>query len=179
MHMTKPKPAVSYDLYKLYLQVKRKYHYTRRSPMLETLAGLFAQDDDLAKKAYEELKKGKFDKDSEAGEDIKFDLVRNQAVSYCPSRYANKAIQNVQNGFGSFRADLEEICALEVCSKTDINDFVESAISLALILQKRTLQIPYMSYWGLEKPKFWLGITSPGLGEFVYAWAKLMLKATD
>jgi hypothetical protein len=61
-------------------------------------------------------------------------------------------------------------------NKTDINDFVASAINLTLILQKRTLQSPYMSYWGLEKPKFWLGITSPGLGEFVYAWAKLMLK---
>jgi hypothetical protein len=87
--------------------------------MLEKLAKLFAQDDDLAKKAYEELKKGKFDKDSEAGEDIKFDLVCNQAVSYCPSRYANKAIQNIQNGFESFRTDLEEICALEVCSRAD------------------------------------------------------------
>jgi len=72
----------------------------------------------------------------------------------------------------------EETAALarQKYNKTDINDFVASAISFALILQKRTLQIPYMSYWGLEKPKFWLGLTSPGLGEFVYAWAKLMLE---
>ena len=61
-------------------------------------------------------------------------------------------------------------------NKQDINEFVASAINLALILQKRTLQIPYMSYWGLEKPKFFLGVVSPGLGEFVYAWAKLMLE---
>jgi hypothetical protein len=33
-----------------------------------------------------------------------------------------------------------------------------------------------MSYWGLEKPKFFLGVVSPGLSEFVYVWAKLMLK---
>jgi hypothetical protein len=72
----------------------------------------------------------------------------------------------------------EETAALarQKYSKSDINDFVESAISFALILQKRTLQIPYMSYWGLEKPKFWLGITSPGLDEFIFAWAKLMLR---
>lgn len=87
--------------------------------MLEKLADLFSQDDILAKKAYDELKRGVFDKDSEAGEDIKFDLVRNQAVSYCPSRYANKALQNVQNGFESFRADLEEICASDACSRAD------------------------------------------------------------
>jgi hypothetical protein len=72
----------------------------------------------------------------------------------------------------------EEIASLtrQRYSKRDINYFTESVINLALILQKKTLQIPYMSYWGLEKPKFWLGITSPGLSEFVYAWAKLMLR---
>ncbi len=117
--MTKPKPAVSYDLYKLYLQVKLKYHYTRKSPMLEKLAELFAQDDNLAKKAYEELTKGKFDRDSEAGSEIKFDMVRDKVVSSCPSRYANISIKNVQDKFWSFRDDLEEICSLEVCSRTD------------------------------------------------------------
>ena len=62
-------------------------------------------------------------------------------------------------------------------NKQDINAFVTSAINIAAVIKKKTLQIPYMSYWGLEKPKFWLGLTSPGLDEFVYAWAKLMLKA--
>jgi hypothetical protein len=88
--------------------------------MLEKLAELFSQDDILAKKAYDELKRGKFDRDSEAGSEIKYNMVsKHQASNYCPSRYVNKAIKNVQNGFESFRADLEEICALKVCSKTD------------------------------------------------------------
>jgi hypothetical protein len=60
-------------------------------------------------------------------------------------------------------------------NKTDINAFVESAINIVAIIKKRTLQIPYLSYWGLEKPKFFLGITTEGLDEFIYAWAKLML----
>ncbi|MEM2874392.1 MAG: hypothetical protein QW063_03045 [Candidatus Nanoarchaeia archaeon] len=73
----------------------------------------------------------------------------------------------------------EETAALarQRYSKTDINAFIESVINFAQIIKKRTLQIPYMSYWGLEKPKFFLGITSPGLDEFIYAWAKLTLKA--
>ncbi len=72
----------------------------------------------------------------------------------------------------------EETAALarQKYSKRDINYFVESVINITTVIKKKTLQIPYMSYWGLEKPKFWLGITSPGLSEFVYAWAKLMLK---
>ena len=71
----------------------------------------------------------------------------------------------------------EETAALarQKYSKTDINAFVESAVNIASIIKKRTLQIPYLSYWGLEKPKFFLGITTDGLDEFIYAWAKLML----
>ena len=88
--------------------------------MLEKLAELFSQDDILAKKAYDELTKGKFDRDSEAGSEIKYNMVsKHQASNYCPSRYVNKAIKTVQNGFESFRADLEEICASEACSRAD------------------------------------------------------------
>ena len=71
----------------------------------------------------------------------------------------------------------EETAALarQKYSKTDINAFVESAINIVAVIKKRTLQIPYLSYWGLEKPKFFLGLTTEGLDEFIYAWAKLML----
>ena len=71
----------------------------------------------------------------------------------------------------------EETAALarQKYSKTDINAFVESAINIVAVIKKRTLQIPYLSYWGLEKPKFFLGLTTDGLDEFIYAWAKLML----
>ena len=73
----------------------------------------------------------------------------------------------------------EEVAALarQRASKRDINYFVESAINFAQIIKKRTMQIPYQSYWGLEKPKFYLGITAKGLDEFVFAWARLILKA--
>jgi hypothetical protein len=71
----------------------------------------------------------------------------------------------------------EETAALmrQSYNKTDINAFVESVINIASVIKKRTLQIPYMSYWGVEKPKFFLGLTTEGLDEFVYAWARSML----
>jgi hypothetical protein len=73
----------------------------------------------------------------------------------------------------------EETAALarQSYSKRDIDAFVSSAVNIAAVIKKRTLQIPYASYWGLEKPKFFLGLTTEGLDEFVYAWAKAMLKA--
>jgi hypothetical protein len=72
----------------------------------------------------------------------------------------------------------EEVAALmrQSYSKRDIDAFVSSAVNIASVIKKRTLQIPYMSYWGLEKPKFFLGLTTEGLDEFVYAWARTMLK---
>lgn len=73
----------------------------------------------------------------------------------------------------------EEAAALarQRFNKTDINSFVESAINIAAIIKKKTFQIPFADAWGLQKPKFFLGVTSPGLDEFIFAWAKLMLKA--
>ena len=122
--MTEPKPAVSYEMYKFYLKVRLKYRYTRESPILETLAELFKQDDDLAKKAYTELKSGRFDKNSAAGSEIKYSMVRDHKSSnYCPGRYVNVALQNVQHKFKFFRADLEEICAPGNCSRTDRRSF--------------------------------------------------------
>ena len=61
-------------------------------------------------------------------------------------------------------------------NKADINEFVKATINLAQIVRKRTLHIPFMSHWGLEKPKFWLGINSPGLAELIYAWARVTLR---
>jgi|GEM_PF-5951959 len=61
-------------------------------------------------------------------------------------------------------------------NKSDINEFVKATINLSQIIRKRTLHIPFMSHWGLEKPKFWLGLSSPGLAEFIYAWARVMLR---
>jgi len=61
-------------------------------------------------------------------------------------------------------------------SKKDINSFVNMVVNLAVIIKKRTLTIPYESSWGLEKPKFYLGIFATGLDEFIYEWAKLGLK---
>ena len=71
----------------------------------------------------------------------------------------------------------EEVSAMlkQKYNKTDINEFVDSAVSIAAVIKKRTLQIPFMSYWGLEKPKFFLGLKTDGLDEFVYAWARAML----
>ncbi|MCX6774548.1 MAG: hypothetical protein NTY99_00460 [DPANN group archaeon] len=72
----------------------------------------------------------------------------------------------------------EEVSAMmrQKYNKTDINEFVDSAVNIAAVIKKRTLQIPYASYWGLEKPKFFLGLSTEGLDEFVFAWAKAMLK---
>jgi hypothetical protein len=72
----------------------------------------------------------------------------------------------------------EEVSALlkQKYNKTDIDEFVDSAVNIVAVIKKRILQIPYMSYWGLEKPKFFLGLTTDGLDEFVFAWAKAMLK---
>jgi len=61
-------------------------------------------------------------------------------------------------------------------SKRDINYFVSSVVNLVAAIKKRTLQIPYADMWGLQKPKFYLGLTCPGIDEFVYAWAKVMLE---
>ena len=61
-------------------------------------------------------------------------------------------------------------------SKQDINYFVTMVINIVTAIKKRTLTIPYESSWGLEKPKFYLGIFAKGLDEFVYEWAKLGLK---
>ena len=74
----------------------------------------------------------------------------------------------------------EEVAAVarQRVSKQDINDFVESAINIAALIKKKTFQIPFADAWGLQKPKFFLGVVSPGLDEFIYAWAKLMLKST-
>lgn len=72
----------------------------------------------------------------------------------------------------------EEAAALvrQKVNKEDINDFVESAINIAAIIKKKTFQVPFSDAWGLQKPKFFLGVISPGLNEFVYAWAKLLLR---
>jgi hypothetical protein len=78
----------------------------------------------------------------------------------------------------SILADIpEEVAALarQRFSKTDINAFVEAAINIATIIKKKTIQIPYLDAWGLQKPKFFLGVTSPGLAEFVYSWARQRL----
>ncbi|HKZ49692.1 MAG TPA: hypothetical protein VJ110_01685 [Candidatus Nanoarchaeia archaeon] len=72
----------------------------------------------------------------------------------------------------------EEAAALarQRVNKSDINAFVETSINIAVIIKKKTMQIPYADAWGLQKPKFFLGITSPGLNEFIYAWARLKLQ---
>ena len=62
-------------------------------------------------------------------------------------------------------------------SKKSINEFVKSSINIVTVIKKRTLQIPYVDDWGLQKPKFYLGLKAEGLGEFIYAWARVMLKA--
>ena len=61
-------------------------------------------------------------------------------------------------------------------SKRDINYFVTMVINIANAIKKRTLTIHYKDSWGLQKPKFYLGIFAKGLDEFVYEWAKLGLK---
>jgi hypothetical protein len=72
----------------------------------------------------------------------------------------------------------EETAALarQKYNKRDINAFVESVINIAAVIKKRTLQIPYQSPWGLEKPRFFLGLKADGLDEFIYAWARISLR---
>jgi len=64
-------------------------------------------------------------------------------------------------------------------NKKEINYFVSSIVNFAAMIKKRTLHIPYANLWGLQKPKFFLGLTCPGIDEFIYAWAKVMLMKPD
>jgi len=61
-------------------------------------------------------------------------------------------------------------------SKQDINYFVTMVINIVNAIKKRTLTVPYEDNWGLQKPKFYLGMSAKGLDEFIYEWAKLGLK---
>lgn len=61
-------------------------------------------------------------------------------------------------------------------SKQDVNYFVTMVINIVNAIKKRTLTVPYEDNWGLQKPKFYLGMGAAGLEEFVYEWAKLGLK---
>ena len=61
-------------------------------------------------------------------------------------------------------------------SKTDVNSLAKMSLSIANAVHKRSLTIPYRGEWGLEKPVFFLGFSGKGLNEFIYEFARIMLK---
>jgi len=61
-------------------------------------------------------------------------------------------------------------------SKQDVNYFVTMVVNIVNAIKKRTLTVPYEDEWGLQKPKFFLGVSAKGLDEFIYEWAKIGLK---